>query len=294
MEGIAIMGLGLMGGSLGLALKARGFEGRIAGYARRKETRALALRRGAVDEAFEDPGAAVARAGLVVLCVPILAIPGLAKACAGKLKPGTVVTDVGSTKERLSGLVRSALAGTNAVYVGSHPIAGSEQQGLEAARADLYEGAVVIVTDDGAGERSAVDAVQSFWQGLGGLVRVMPANEHDRTMARTSHLPHVVSSLLAAAVGREELSEDVGRFCGPGFRDTTRTAEGSPAVWRDIVESNGAALAAELDALAVELEAFRRAVREGDFDRVQEMLERGRASRRALMRNGTGDGPRGA
>lgn len=282
MDRIAIMGLGLMGASLGLALKARGGTGTITGYARRPETRAAALERGVVDAVYADPAEAVRRADLAVLCVPVLSMPELARACAPGLSAGCLVTDVGSTKALLTSEIRLCLQPSGAIFVGSHPIAGSEQQGLEAGRADLYAGAVTIVTTDGTEPAEAVESIRAFWAQLGARVGVMRPEEHDRVMARTSHLPHVVAALLAATVGRAGDAEQLGPFCGPGFRDTTRVAEGSPDVWNDILQSNGRPVAEELMALKQKLDEVLRMFAQDDRAALRRFLEAGRASRQAL------------
>jgi len=282
MDKVAILGLGLMGGSLGLALKARGGARRVAGYARRPETRAEALRRQAVDTVHADPAEAVREAELVVLCVPVLSMPDLARTCAPGLPRGGLVTDVGSTKALLTREIGVSLRGTGAHFVGSHPIAGSEQQGLEAGRADLYEEAMVVVTATGDEPAGAVTAVRDFWTRLGARVCVMPPEEHDHIMARTSHLPHVAAALLTATVGRGGAAEQCGPFCGPGFRDSTRVAEGSPAVWSDILQSNRRFVLAELAALKDQLDEVLDIFAQGDEAALRRFLEDSRASRQAL------------
>jgi len=282
MKHIAILGLGLMGGSLGLALKARGCCQTVTGYARREATRAEALRLKAVDAVFADPAEAVQGAELVVLCVPVFSMRALAVACRTHLRSGCLVTDVGSTKALLTEQIRLSLRDSGAVFVGSHPIAGSEQQGLEAARADLYQGAVTIVTSAGDDSADAVQTLSQFWAELGAVVRLMEPAEHDRIMARTSHLPHVAAALVAATIGRENGAERIGPFCGPGFRDTTRVAEGSPAVWLDILQSNRPAVAAELKVLQARLEHVLVALERGDDAVLRRFLEEGRAARCAL------------
>lgn len=284
MNRVAILGLGLMGGSLGLGLRATGFRGRIAGYARRAETRTRALQLKAVDEVFEEPVRAVQDADLAVFCVPILAIPDLVGECRGGLKAGCLLTDVGSTKQELTERIAGVLKGTNATYVGSHPMAGSEQQGLEGAREDLYEGAAVIVTPE-PGQEAAVEDIKGFWRRLGCCVLVMPPAEHDRLVARTSHLPHLAAALVAAAVGRDGDPAVIGALCGPGFRDTTRVADGSPEVWHDILHSNRAPVMAELGAFEEQLRHLRGLLERGDFDGLQKYLENCRGRRRALLKH---------
>jgi len=281
-ERAAILGLGLMGGSLGMGLKQR-TDYRVAAYARREETRSLALSLGAADEVFAVPEQAVRGADVIVLCVPVLAMPGLLESCAGGLKPGAVITDVGSTKQLLVHDLASAAAKRRASFVGSHPIAGSEMQGLDAARADLYEGALVVVTPTPGNLPSDVAKVTDLWTCVGATVRTMDPIEHDRVLARTSHLPHMVASVLAATVGRAEGLEGIGAFCGPGFRDTSRVADGSPEVWRDISESNADCLIAELKCFRQQLEGLLATLEAGNFSGVKDFLARSRQSRRALL-----------
>jgi len=283
MKKVAIMGLGLMGGSLGLALKARGFAGLVSGYARREETRREALHRGVVDEACARPGEAVRDADLVVLCTPILTIPELVRDCLSGLKPEALLTDVGSTKAGLIHLLDDMLQGHSPVFIGSHPIAGSEKQGLEAARPDLYQAAVVVVTPTERTPPARAGDLRRFWESLGAMVRLMTPEAHDRVMARTSHLPHVVATLLAVTVGRDGDLRQTGAFCGPGFRDTSRVAEGSPDVWRDILQSNGTAVLGELKTFRDELDRVINLLQQQQYTDIKEWLARGGDSRRALL-----------
>ncbi len=293
MPRVAILGLGLMGGSLGLALRARAKHSfQAVGWARRPEVRKAALDRGCVEEVFEQPCDAAAGADLVVLCVPVLAMKNLLALCADSLSPQCVVTDVGSTKGDLMRSLPSVLAGRAAGFCGSHPIAGSEQQGIEAARADLYEGAVVIVTPP-APAGALAERVAPLWQAVGGEVCVMDADEHDRVMARTSHLPHLIAAALSATVGRDRAAETIARFCGPGFRDTTRIADGSPEVWRDIIETNREQVGAELEAFETVLGSLRKAVREGNMNEVVSLLADARQKRRDIMARRTANVQRG-
>lgn len=272
-----------MGGSLGAALKARSFPGTVTAYARREATRTQAMERGFVDAVFEQPADAVDGADITVCCVPILSIPEVITACRERLKPGSVVTDVGSTKQDLAGLAARALAGSRCEFIGSHPIAGSERQGIDAGTADLYEGATVVVAPSGPAT-PGVDLVRELWTRVGARVVVMDPARHDRLLARTSHLPHLVASALALTIGRGEDSDAAAPFCGPGFRDTTRVAEGSPDVWLDIVRTNRVELARELRSFLGEIEELVRHLDAEDFDAVYAYLDRGRALRQALVR----------
>lgn len=284
MKRVAILGLGLMGGSLGLAIKARGLPWRVAGYTRTPARGRQAVRRGAVDELHAHPAEAVEGADLVVVCAPILAVPALVRECRARLARGAVVTDVGSTKAFLEAEVPAALAGTGAVFVGSHPMAGSEKQGIEAARPDLYEGAVVLVTPSRATPAGPAQRVRGFWRKLGARVTTMDAREHDRIVARTSHLPHMAASLLVLTAARAGRTDRIGTFCGTGFADTTRVAEGSPEVWDDIVRTNRANVAEELRAYRLQLDKLIQLLDDGDFEGIRHTLEHGQAARRDMLR----------
>lgn len=282
MKRVAIIGLGLMGGSLGLAIKSRRLPWHVAGWTRSLQRGKIAKRRGAVDTLAGSPVEAVAGADLVVLCAPVLRLAALASECRPAIESGVVVTDVGSTKAYVDAEIRKALAGTGAVYVGSHPVCGSEQQGIEAAKANLYEKATVIVTPVKDAPAVAVKRVRELWRRVGGRVVEMDAREHDRIVARTSHLPHMVASLLAVTVGRSP-DKRIGEFCGTGFADTSRVAEGAPEIWHDIVRTNRANIAEELRAYKSQVERMISQMDDGDFDGITAMLEQGRAARRALL-----------
>ena len=282
MKRVGIIGLGLMGSSLGLALKRRGLAA-VAGWARREETRRLAVELSVVDEVFDTPKAAVQGADIAVFCTPVCSIPDLVRDCAGGFKPGAVVTDVGSTKAELMRIVVPLLKGTGAAFVGSHPMAGSDKTGVEAGRADLYEGAITAVTGDPETPMQAVDDVTWMWSGVG--CRVVPLNplDHDILVARTSHLPHLVAALLARTVGRDAVPL-VGDFCGTGFRDATRIAAGSPEMWHDIVKTNRAALLDELWAYDAALLELIGKLEKDDFDGIRDLLAAARETRSSLLK----------
>ena len=279
--GIAILGLGLMGASLALALRKRGYAGRIVAFARKETTRREALARGIVDKAFADPDAAVAAASLAVLCAPIRACVELAADVAPALRPGTLVTDVGSTKGWLCRQMAGVLPA--GAFVGSHPIAGSEKQGLEAASADLYENALTVVAAAPDAPAEAVERVAALWRSAGSRTCRMEPEDHDRLLARTSHLPHVAAAALAKAIGRDS-AEKVGAFCGTGFYDSTRVASGSIDMWHDILMTNAPAVAEELRAFKLEVERVYDDLQAGRFGDVAQFLERARAARAELLK----------
>ena len=279
--GIAILGLGLMGASLALALRKRGYAGRLVAFARKETTRREALARGIVDEALADPDAAVAAASLAVLCAPIRACVELAADVAPALRPGTLVTDVGSTKGWLCRQMAGVLPPGS--FVGSHPIAGSEKQGLEAASADLYENALTVVAAASDVPAEAAERVVALWRSAGSRTCRMEPEDHDRLLARTSHLPHVAAAALAKAIGRDS-AEKVGAFCGTGFYDSTRVASGSIDMWHDILMTNAPAVAEELRAFKLEVERVYDDLQAGRFGDVAQFLERARAARAELLK----------
>ena len=282
---ISIVGLGLMGASLAMALRKRGYAGRLAAYARKEETRREALARGIVDEAFGDPDAAIGVATLVVLCAPIRSCAELAVDVAPALRPGALVTDVGSTK----GWICRQMAGIlpPGVFVGSHPIAGSEKQGLQAASADLYENALTVIAGQPDVPEAAAARVEELWKSAGSRTCRMDPDDHDRLLARTSHLPHVAAAALAKAIGRDS-AEQVGTFCGTGFYDSTRVASGSIEMWNDILMTNAPAVAEELRAFKLEVERVYDDLQAGRFGNVAQFLECARKARAELLK---GRGP---
>ena len=266
-----------MGASLGLAARARGVARAVVGYARRDVARKAAVEQGIVDEAFATPVEAVEDADLVVLCMPVLAIPECVAACRSHLKPGCVLTDVGSTKRELVSHMAAALRDADASFVGSHPIAGSHQTGMQSAREDLYQDATVVVTPADAAP-GAVTAVEQFWTQLGSHVVQMPPDEHDRMVACTSHLPHLVAAALVEAV----CSDGPPVLCGTGFRDTSRIAAGSEDVWHDILKSNRDSVQAELGRFSEVLTNVQRMLAEEDFEGLRAFLGKCRELRLEL------------
>jgi len=278
---VAVLGLGLLGGSLAWAARRRGVAREVIGATRSASARARALNDGAVDAAL-DPEEAVDGAELVVLATPITAMPELLRRVAPRLADGSIVTDVGSVKGPLAEVLPGLLpAGVR--YVGSHPMAGSHERGMDAAQPDLFEGSTCIVcatAGDADGARagdSAGERVAAFWQAVGcRVVRREPAR-HDLEVAWMSHVPHAMAfafaaALVAAPPGAREVA-------GPGFRDFTRIAHSDPELWADIFHANHKALAAPLQAARQAFEALCSAVEAGDAESVLRLLE---SARRAL------------
>ena len=273
---VTIIGVGLIGGSLGLALREKGLARRVVGVGHRQASIDLALEMGAVDEGTLDPVAAVKGSDLVVLATSITLIAELGRKVAPALEKGAVVTDVGSTKSDIVRELESAMpAGVH--FVGSHPIAGSEKRGVDAATAGLFRGATCVVTPTKRTDPAAVRAVGGLWAAVGAKVVTLSPEDHDAILARTSHLPHVAAAALVAALQ----GPDAG-FVGTGFRDATRIASGDVAIWCDICLTNRDALLAALDGYAGELSEFRRAVESGDRARLAELLSAAKSRRDGL------------
>lgn len=279
---LAIVGLGLMGGSLGLAIKKRRLPIRVVGYARRPEVCAEALRIGACDETHQELARAITGADLVVFCVPVKASIELIRDCLPYYKDGAVITDVGSTKRLVAESAAQAIKGREVSFVGSHPIAGSEQTGVLAADPDLYKDTVIVITPgEDSKSAEAADLLTAFWESVGGLIKRMSAEEHDSILAKTSHLPHIVSAIVTKVVGDE--GEPIGWACGSGFRDISRLAAGSASIWRDIIETNRENLLCELRALAEKTTHFTRLLDKKDYEGIESLLARCRELRGSLL-----------
>ncbi len=249
MTNLAILGPGLLGGSIALAARARGGF-RVAVWARRAEAVAEVEALGVADVASTEVQSIVATADLVVLCVPVGAMPALAAEIVQAIPARAIITDVGSVKASVCAELGEIFQARGR-FVGSHPMAGSEQTGVSAARADLFAGAVSIVTPDGSSDADAVARIVEFWKMLGSRVLQVTPAEHDRIVALVSHLPHLLAAALVNTVA--DASPSAFDFCGPGFRDTTRVAAGPPAMWAEILRTNQVAVRAAAEALIEKL-----------------------------------------
>ena len=281
LEKITLVGVGLLGGSIGLAAKQRGVAGHVFGLVRREESIAECLAAGVVDEATLDIAEAVADADLVILCTPVGEMGELAAAMKPHLAADAIVTDVGSVKASVMAAVKPVLPR----FVGSHPLCGSEKAGVAHARGDLLDGAVCAVTPTEASDAAVVRAVTDFWNLLGSRVVNLTAAEHDAIVARTSHLPHVLASALVNAVLAQPRAGERD-FLGTGFRDTTRLASGEAGMWRDIALDNAAAIAAALEDLQTELGRLKTALSEKDASTLEKFFDEGRTLRGEWIRGG--------
>ena len=283
---ITVAGVGLLGGSIGMAAKQRRLAERVSGLVRRPESVAECLEAGAVDEAFTDPVRAVEGADLVLLCTPIAQMPSRVTKLLPALKRGAIVTDVGSVKGGIVTELEPLVFGAGGHFIGSHPMAGAEKMGVSAARADLFEGAVCVVTPTANSSADAVRKVEEFWKDLGGLPIEMSAEQHDDLVSRSSHLPHVVAAELANYVLSPVHPKEQAMLCATGFRDTTRVASGSPEMWRDIALANRKNLARVLGVFIEDLQEFQHALETQDTKAIQEFFEQAK-ERRDAWQSGT-------
>ena len=273
---IAILGPGLLGGSIALALRRKCPDVQIALWARREAAIAEISSAKIADTASTDLPTIVQGADLVVFCVPIGAMPALAAKTAPLLAANTLVTDVGSVKAP----VVDALAPLFHRFVGSHPMAGSEQTGLAAARANLFEHSVCMVTPDSTSNPAAVEAVEKFWTLLGCRVSQVSPLEHDEITALVSHLPHLMAATIVNLVC--SLHPNSLNFCGNGFRDTTRVASGSAEMWSEILQSNRASLKKSVEAMIEKLQEVVHLLDSNDATRMTHFLNKAKIERDRL------------
>jgi prephenate dehydrogenase len=255
---VTLAGVGLLGGSLGLALKQRELADLVVGFVRREQSIKECETHGAVDSATLDLHEAISGAELVVLCTPIAKMAALAKQMRPALANGAIVTDVGSVKESVVRDLEGLIAKLGGEFIGSHPMAGAERMGVAAARGDLFNNAVCIVTPTSKSDKTAVEKVEELWRSVGARPLRMLPELHDELVSRSSHLPHVLAATLANAVLDPKQPKRQGALCANGFRDTTRIASGSPEMWRDIALANRENLISALDSFVEDLQDFRR------------------------------------
>ena len=281
---VAIIGIGLIGSSLARVIRRDLPATRIVACARRAETLAAVRRLGIADETTDDPAAAVAGADLVVLATPLSAYAEIAGKIAPALKPGAIVTDVGSVKETAIRDLKPVLpAGVH--LVPGHPVAGTEHSGPESGFAEMFAERWCILTPPGDADPEAVSKVTRLWQLAKMKVVTMPAEHHDRVLAMTSHLPHLIAYTIvgtATALG-DDLKSEVIAFSAGGFRDFTRIAASDPVMWRDIFLKNSEAVLDVIQRFSEDLTALQRAIRRGEGETLEDWFTRTRAIRRSVI-----------
>jgi len=273
---LTIIGVGLIGGSIGLATRRRNLVRQVCGVGRSQAAIETALSIGAIDSGLLSPVNAVEDADLVVVCTPVDQIASEILRIAPSCRPGTIITDTGSTKAMIvESIVNKMPRGVH--FIGGHPLAGSEKSGVEYADSDLFRERVCVLTPTESTHADALQKLSEFWQALGSRVRLMSPEEHDQAVAMTSHLPHVIASALAGV-----LPDDLRELTASGFRDTTRIAAGDPALWQAILSQNRSALLKALDILRGRLELFNVALENDHSSQLTDLLGDGKRRRDAL------------
>ncbi|MCU0971668.1 MAG: prephenate dehydrogenase/arogenate dehydrogenase family protein [Gammaproteobacteria bacterium] len=276
---LAVIGVGLIGGSLARALREAGEVGEVVGSGRGRENLERAVALGVVDRYSHDVAEAVDGADMVFVAVPLGAMRDTFAAMRGHLAPGAVVTDGGSAKGSVVADARAAFGDAIPRFVPGHPIAGTEQTGVEASFATLYRNRRVILTPLPETDREAVDRVAGMWGVCGAEVAEMSVEHHDEVLAATSHLPHMLAFGLVDTLARMEENDEIFRYAAGGFRDFTRIASSSPVMWRDICVANRDALSRMLERFAEEMTDLADTIRRGDGDHLLEIFGRAKAAR---------------
>jgi prephenate dehydrogenase len=275
---VSIIGLGLLGGSIALAILRRMPKVKVVGYSHRTSTRRRARQLAVASQIVDKLHESVSKADLTVLATPISVFERIFGIIGDALPKGSIVTDVGSTKVLAHRWAANSLP--KAIhYVGSHPVAGSEKRGIESARADLFDGAVCILTTTKTTDSHAAQTVRKFWSDLGCSVKLMSPADHDRIFANVSHLPHTVAVALMNATEDEEL-----KLAGQGFVDTSRVASGPSNVWADVLLTNADNIARGMDKLSGELLKLREAIKNQNKKQIENLLTKARRKRARLMK----------
>jgi cyclohexadieny/prephenate dehydrogenase len=281
---VALIGVGLIGGSIALAARRAGLAREIVGYARTETTRARAREIGFCDAILDTPEAAAANADLVILCTPVGALGEAAAQIKPVLKRGATVSDVGSVKYAV---IRDAgpHIPDGVHFVPAHPIAGTEHSGPDAAFAELYENRWCVLTPPPGVDEAAVARLEAFWRGMGSKVDVMDAKHHDLVLAITSHLPHLIAyNIVGTAADLETVTQmEVIKYSAGGFRDFTRIAASDPIMWRDIFLNNREAVLEILGRFSEDLALLQRAIRWGEGETLFNLFTRTREIRRGVI-----------
>lgn len=279
---VAILGTGLLGASLAKALKKRRVAEKVYAWSRSEDTRKKCQALPSVfDEIFDSPNDAVRNADLIVVCSPTSNIVDIVKTISSDLKNGAYITDVGSVKQVVCDSCRAVLADKNAVFVGSHPMAGSEKIGIDYSDSELFDNRPCFVTPFSDGDELCAKKISEIWQAVGMKVYSVSPQMHDSIVANVSHLPHIVSGTLCnTASNFPEL--DLRNYSGPGFRDSTRISSGNPEIWDCIIADNRAEILSALKKFSSELETIIQAIENRDSEKVGQFLRNAKTYRDRL------------
>jgi len=284
---VAIIGLGLMGSSIGHAIKRGHLAHHIAGYARTPETRKTALEIGFVDSVHDSAADAVEGADLTIICVPVGISGPVTEEIAPSLKPGSIITDVGSVKQAVIAAMSPHIP-EGVHFIPGHPIAGTEHSGPHAGFATLFDGRWCILTPVEGTDKDALQKLTDFWQGCGSMVDQMAPDHHDKVLAITSHLPQLIAYNIVGTVTEleEDTQSEVTKFSAGGFRDFTRLAASDPVMWRDICLANRDGILEMLGRFTEDLTALQRFIRRGDGEKLHDLFTRTRDMRARIVEAG--------
>ncbi|TXH35762.1 MAG: prephenate/arogenate dehydrogenase family protein [Rhodospirillaceae bacterium] len=281
---VCLIGIGLIGSSLAHAMRAGKLASRIDVYDHDAEARAITVELGLADQVHDNVADAVTDADLVIVCVPAGAVADLAPEIAKTLKPGAILSDVGSVKQATVRDLGPHVP-DKVHFIPGHPIAGTEYSGPRAGFADLFKGRWCILTPLPGTDPKAIERLQELWEKMGSQVELMEPGHHDQVLAITSHLPHLIAyTIVGTATGLEETTQrEVIKFSASGFRDFTRIAASDPIMWRDVFLNNREAVLEMLGRFTEDLTALQRAIRWGEGEKLQEWFTRTRAIRRSII-----------
>ncbi len=281
---VALVGVGLIGGSLGMSIKKNGLADRVIGVGRSEQRLMQARILGAIDEYRIETDDSVEDADLVVICTPVRTIISKLRSFSGRLKPGAVVTDVGSTKREIMDAAAECVP-EHVTFIGGHPMAGAEKSGVEAAFPDLFLGATYVLTPTESADLGALGRLTNLLESTGARIEIMSATEHDRAVAVVSHLPHVISAaLLAQTETNAKSCSNIFRLAAGSFRDATRVSDSPPEIWRDICLSNADEIVRAIEDFQLWLNSMKDSLMDLDEKAIYEFFESAKGVREAAMR----------
>ncbi len=282
---LAIIGVGLIGSSLSLALKQSSAVGQVIGFGRNQKNLARGVELGVLDEFADSIEAAVSTADVVVVAVPLGAMRQVFSELKQAVKKGAIITDVGSAKGSVVAAARDELGTVFSRFVPAHPIAGTEKSGVEAGFPTLYQNRRVIITPVEQTDQDAIAVIDEMWRHCGAIIEYLSVKHHDKVLAATSHLPHMLAYALVHQLSHLNDHEEIFRYASGGFRDFTRIASSDPVMWRDVCISNGDALVSLIEQYQQELDRVKSAISAGDSDELLKLFGRAKSERDSLIGN---------
>jgi len=282
---LAIIGVGLIGSSLSLALKQSGAVGQVIGFGRNQKNLARGVELGVLDEFADSIEAAVSAADVIVVAVPLGAMRQVFSELKPAVKKGAIITDVGSAKGSVVAAARDELGAVFSRFVPAHPIAGTEKSGVEAGFPTLYQNRRVIMTPVEQTDQDAIAVIDEMWRHCGAIIEYLSVKHHDKVLAATSHLPHMLAYALVHQLSNLNDHEEIFRYASGGFRDFTRIASSDPVMWRDVCISNGDALVSLIEQYQQELDRIKTAISAGDADELLKLFGRAKSERDSLIGN---------